>query len=251
MKNEQDNKQEQKPKKVYYIAGALIIALLVLVFFWQQKNSNSKLISQESTVEESITEESVDEGNNAEEQSSTNEESGTGEDVEEPLLIDTFMGTFEEMAVGEPANNDSSGSSKEEWVEVFGEPSRVSANNDEGEEVITYTWIKPVQDAENSVLTVRFNDNNATTKSVIGLASEGTDIANASVFDRIPLGTTYYYKLSKQDLGQPDGITENKSDGKIIRTVSWIAKSGDGQGANMTIIFEDSIAIDKSDSGLM
>lgn len=251
MKNEHKSKPEMKRNRIFLVAGIIVASILLLVFFWQIRNTNSDSGNQNNSNEASSLEESTNESTSSSEAVDTNELKGTGEDVSSPLVIDNFMSTFEEFPVGEIANDDMSGSSKEEWIEVFGEPSRAAYNNEDNQEVVVYTWTNPVQEAENSVLTVRFIDDIALSKSVIGLSSEGTDIANNNVFDRISLEGNYNYRLSKQDLGQPDGITESKTDGKNIRTVSWIAKSGDGQGANMTIIFEDGIAIEKSDSGLI
>lgn len=242
MKNEHKDKPEKKQNKTFLIVGIIVILILLLMFLWQ----NRKMNNQNNKFEEASSEESI--GSSS---SIADENNGTGEDVASPLLIDNFMGTFEEISVGEIANDDMGGSSKEDWTEVFGEPSRTTYNNTEDQEVVIYTWTKPVQEAEKSVLTVRFIDDMAISKSVIGLASEGSYIANTNVFERISIEGNYNYSLSKQDLGQPDGITESKTDGKNIRTVSWIAKSGDGQGANMTIIFEDDIAVEKSSSGLL
>lgn len=250
MKNEHENNSDMKRNRIFLIVGVIVIMILLLVFSWQSRDTNNDSDNQNTANESSSLEESTNESASTSEEVDTNELTGTGEDVTSPLLIDNFMGTFEGFPVGEIANDDMGGSSKEEWVEVFGEPSR-AAYNEDNQEVVVYTWTNPVQEAENSVLTVRFIDDMAVSKSVIGLSSEGTDIANTSVFERISLEGNYNYRLSKQDLGQPDGITESKTDGKNIRTVSWIAKSGDGQGANMTIIFEDGIAVEKSDSGLM
>lgn len=246
MNKEHENKSEMKRNRIFLIVGIFVISILLLVFSWQNRNTNSDSDNQNNSNEESSLEESTNESTSPSEEADTNVHTGTGEDISSPLLIDNFMGTFEEFPVGEISNDDMSGSSKEEWIEVFGEPSRAAYN----QEVVVYTWTNPVQEAENSVLTVRFIDDMAISKSVIGLASEGTYIANTNVFDRISVEGRYNYRLSKQDLGQPDGITESKMDGKNIRTVSWLAKAGDGQGANMTIIFEDGIAIEKSDSGL-
>lgn len=176
------------------------------------------------------------------------ESGGTGKPVETPLQIEEFMNIYELLTVIEPGTRDSQSVSIKDLKQSFGEPTEFSKNIQEN--TINYIWERPIEGEKNSVLNVRFSDGQAVTKSVIGLDSRGTTIINKDTYNGVSIGNDFTFSRAKRLLKQPDGITEFIENGDLMQIVSWISRKGNEEGANITVVFKNGVAIHKSSSGL-
>lgn len=176
------------------------------------------------------------------------ESGGTGKPVETPLQIEEFMNIYELLTVFEPGTRDSQSVSIKVLKQTFGEPTEFSKNVQEN--TINYIWERPIKGEKNSVLNVRFSDGRAVTKSVIGLDSRGTTIINKDTYNGVSTESDFTFSRAKRLLKQPDGITEFIENGDLMQIVSWISRKGNEEGANITVVFKNGVAIHKSSSGL-
>ncbi|MEY8371372.1 DUF3862 domain-containing protein [Aerococcaceae bacterium 50-4] len=226
----------------------LLIFLSLMVKNWFKHQSDN---GEPHTIETTSTEakkRSTETLNETEIEDVEIEIGGTGKPVKTPLQIEEFMNIYEFLMIIEPGTRDSQSISIKDLKETFGEPTEFSKNVQEN--TINYIWESPVKGEENSVLNVRFSDGQAVTKSVIGLDSRGTTIINKDTYNGVSIENDFTFSRAKRLLKQPDGITEFIENGDLMQIVSWISRKGNEEGANVTIVFKNGVAIHKSSSGL-
>ncbi|TWT12162.1 DUF3862 domain-containing protein [Streptococcus sp. sy004] len=154
---------------------------------------------------------------------------------------------FEQIKLGEEANDFKGGSNLDELIALFGQPSK-HETKEAGENVTVdvYTW-----NFDQVELSVQQFENSAISRSISNFNFVREERVTFDDYKSLTEGMSFDQAVEK--LGRPDVMAQVVSTGKSSIQAIWssgLKKGGNASAANIELIFEQNGLVKKTQNGL-